>query len=107
MGGASGVGPSVVGRVRSKTFEEYEKDTTDAWDDEEEEGDISQLSVPAELEHELQLQHREQVTSSDSGAATPTRKRVGSKGTKGVCPLVPACLGPSQIVYCVYVRVHL
>lgn len=74
--GASGTVP--MGRSRSKTFEEYQKDTTDAWDDGEEEG-ISQLSVPAELENELKQQHR--GASSDSGAA-PTRKRVG-KGTKG------------------------
>lgn len=67
-----------MGRSRSKTFEEFQKDTTDAWDDGEEEG-ISQLSVPAELENELKQQHR--GASSDSGAA-PTRKRVG-KGTKG------------------------
>lgn len=32
-------------RPRSKTFEEYEKDTDDAWD--EEPGDISHLSSPA------------------------------------------------------------
>ena len=76
MGGATGAGSAVVGRVRSKTFEEYEKDTTDAWDDEEE--DISQLSVPAELENELRLQHKE-AASSDS-AASPTRRRVGGKG---------------------------
>lgn len=68
-----------MGRSRSKTFEEYQKDTTDAWDDGEEEG-ISQLSVPTKLENELkQRQYRE--ASSDSGAA-PSRKRVG-RGTKG------------------------
>ena len=62
----------MMGRSRSKTFEEYEKDTTDAWDDQEE--DISKLSIPAELEHELKQQQRE--ATSDTGAA-PGRRRGG------------------------------
>lgn len=76
--GHSVSGTVPTGRGRSKTFEEYQKDTTDAWDDREEEG-ISQLSIPAKLENELKQQHR--GASSDSGAA-PSRKRIG-KGTKG------------------------
>ena len=70
-GGAGGGG----GRSRSKTFEEYEKDTTDAWDDnEEEEEDISALSLPSGLQNELK--HQQQGAMSDSG--TPGgRRRVG------------------------------
>ncbi len=37
-------------RSRSKTFEEFEKDTDDAWD--EEAGDIKHLSTDAKLEFE-------------------------------------------------------
>ena len=37
-------------RARSKTFEEFEKDTDDAWD--EEPGDISHLSSDAQLQFE-------------------------------------------------------
>ena len=37
-------------RARSKTFEEFEKDTDDAWD--EEPGDISHLSSDAQLKFE-------------------------------------------------------
>ena len=66
-----------VGRARSKTFEEYEKDTTDAWgEEEEEEEDISRLSVPAKLESELKQQHIEAAASSDSAVA-PARRREG------------------------------
>lgn len=82
MGGATGAGPAVTGRVRSRTFEEYEKYTTDAWDDEEE--DISRLSVPSELENELRLQHRE-AANSDSAVA-PTRRRAGGKGKGKLLP---------------------
>lgn len=71
------------GRIRSKTFEEYERDTTDAWDEEEvEEEDITQLSVPAKLEYQLkQQQQMGTVGSMSDSAATPPRRREGK--TKG------------------------
>ena len=76
MGGAVGSGTTAGGRVRSKTFEEYEKYTTDAWGDEEE--DVSQQqSVPADLESELKQQR--EASSSDSGAA-PGRRVGRGKG---------------------------
>ena len=81
-------GPPVAGRVRSKTFEEYERDTTDAWDEEERE-DISRLSVPAELENELK-QQQAAGASSDSAAAPPRRRE--GRG-KGVCVCVCVCVG--------------
>ena len=81
VGGAGGgaTGPPVAGRVRSKTFEEYERDTTDAWDDEEEREDMSRLSVPAELQNELKQQQLKE-TGSDSGAAPPRRREGRGKG---------------------------
>ena len=80
MGGASGA--AAVGRPRSKTFAEYEKDTTDAWGDEEEED--TQLSVPSELENELKQQHSE--ASSDTGAAPSRRRASKGKGEKNSRP---------------------
>ena len=48
--------PSPDMRPRSKTFEEFEKDTDDAWD--EEAGDISHLSSPAA---ELEFDHSGEI----------------------------------------------
>ena len=76
VGGASGsAGTTTGGRIRSKTFEEYEKYTTDAWGDEEDDAS-QQQSVPADLESELKQQQQRESSSSDSGAA-PNRRRVG------------------------------
>ena len=78
MGGAGGSGTTAGGRIRSKTFEEYEKYTTDAWGDEVE--DVSQQqSVPADLESELKQQQQKEASSSDSGAA-PGRRVGRGKG---------------------------
>ncbi|CAI8031625.1 TBC1 domain family member 22B, partial [Geodia barretti] len=81
VGGAGGgaTGPLVAGRSRSKTFEEYERDTTDAWDDREEREDMSRLSVPAELENELKQQQLKE-TCSDSAPAPPRRREGRGKG---------------------------
>lgn len=49
-------------RPRSKTFEEYEKDTDDAWD--EEPGDISHLTSPAA---QLEFDHSGEVDVKISG----------------------------------------
>jgi hypothetical protein len=81
VGGAGGgaTGPLVAGRSRSKTFEEYERDTTDAWDDKEEREDMSRLSVPTELENELKQQQLKE-TCSDSAPAPPRRREGRGKG---------------------------
>jgi hypothetical protein len=63
-------------RPRSKTFEEYEKDTDDVWDDNEED-----MSSPAELE----------FPTPDGGkggrAASARGKQAGSNG-KGISECV-------------------
>ena len=60
-------------RPRSKTFEEYEKDTDDVWDDNEED-----MSTPAELEFPPSDDGR-----GEGGVVTSTKKQAGSNG-KGI-----------------------
>ena len=75
-----GAGGGATGRIRSKTFEEYERDTTDAWDDQEEREDMLRLSVPAVLENELKQQQMKETTNSDSAAAPPRKREGRGKG---------------------------
>ena len=91
VGGAGGgaTGPLVAGRSRSKTFEEYERDTTDAWDDREEREDMSRLSVPAELENELKQQQLKE-TCSDSAPAPPRRREGRGKGSITLLSIPPS-----------------
>ena len=65
-------GAASVNRPRSKTFEEYSKETDDIWDDKEE--DFSELS--SEVDNSRM--------KPEKGGAKP-RPRTGSKGKKGVC----------------------
>ena len=65
-------------RPRSKTFEEYEKDTDDVWDDNEED-----MSTPAELEFPPQIGDGR----GEGGGAVGTRKPTGSNG-KGISECV-------------------
>ena len=60
-------------RPRSKTFEEYEKDTDDVWDDNEED-----MSTPAELEFPPSDDGR-----GEGGVVISTKKQAGSNG-KGI-----------------------
>ena len=64
-------------RPRSKTFEEYEKDTDDVWDDNEED-----MSTPAELEFPPPDDGR-----GEGGGVVNTKKQAGLNG-KGISELV-------------------
>ena len=69
-------------RPRSKTFEEYEKETDDAWDDREEE--FSE-SLPSDLE----LQRPEPLGEGGGEEGGAWMKRSNSKGKgKSVCVCV-------------------
>lgn len=61
-------------RPRSKTFEEYEKETDDAWDDRE---DLTDLSLPKELEFP------KPGSQSEEGVAQEGRGRTNSRGKSG------------------------
>ena len=65
-------------RVRSKTFEEYEKETDDAWDDKEE--DFSDLSVPSDLEASREGGKKSVATGDSHLGAEGGRQRKNSKG---------------------------
>ena len=69
-------------RPRSKTFEEYEKDTDDVWDDNEED-----MSTPAQLEFPTPDDGR-----GERGGAANTRKQAGSNGGKGISECVCVCV---------------
>ena len=83
-------------RPRSKTFEEYEKETDDAWDDREEEFSDS---LPSELE----VQRLEPLGEEGGEEGGARRNRSNSRGKgKSECVWVWVCV---HVCVCVCVRV--